>query len=87
MKYQICCVYDRIAQIYSIPNFTNSKGSTVRAFADQVNRPDADNPLYQHPDDFDMYFLGTFDDADATFDILPTPELLARGANVKITKE
>lgn len=84
MKILICSVYDRVAQIYGYPNFVNSKGATIRAFADQINRQDANSQLYQHPDDFDMYYLGEFDDATAEFTILPTPELLARGSHVKI---
>lgn len=86
MKTLICTVYDRIAQNYGTPIFTLSKGSTIRAFSDQINRPDKDNQLYQHPDDFDLYFLGTFDDSSAKFEMLEQSELLARGANVKIIK-
>jgi hypothetical protein len=28
-----------------------------------VNRDAADNQLFQHPDDFDLFCLGSFDDA------------------------
>nr|QJB18896.1 MAG: nonstructural protein [Microvirus sp.] len=86
MNYKVCCVYDRIAQIYGVPNFTNSKGSTVRAFADMINKPDQNNQFYEHPDDYDLYYLGEFDDATGIFSLEDKAELLARGANVKITK-
>lgn len=86
MKYTVCCIYDRVAQVWGIPNFTNSKGGTVRSFADEINRPAENNQLHQHPDDFDMYYLGTFDDRESTFDLLPSPELLARGAHLKVNK-
>jgi len=84
MKYLVCAVYDRVAQVHGIPNYVLSKGGTVRAFADQINSPNKDNQLYQHPDDFDMYYLGTFDDEDAKHTMLDKPELLARGAHLKI---
>jgi hypothetical protein len=86
MKYNVCCIYDRVAQLYGIPNFVNTKGATIRAFADELNRPAENNQLHQHPDDFDLYYLGTFDDQECVWDMLPTPELLARGSNLKITK-
>lgn len=86
MNYKICAVYDRVAQIFGVPNFTNSKGSTIRAFADMVNKAEENNQFYQHPDDYDLYYLGEFDDASAVFTMEDHPELLARGAHVKINK-
>lgn len=86
MKYKVCCIYDRVAQLFGVPNFVNTTGATVRAFADEINRPSTDNQLHQHPEDFDLYYLGSFDDHECTWDMLPQPELLARGANLKITK-
>lgn len=87
MKYLVCAVYDRVAQLYGIPNYVLSKGSTIRAFADQINKPDENNQLYQHPDDFDMYYLGTFDDQDGKHELEEKAELLARGAHLKIQKK
>lgn len=84
MKILICAVYDRVAQIYGTPNFVQSKGATVRAFADQINRADENSQLYMHPDDFDMYYLGEYDDTTAEFTQAEKPELLARGANLKV---
>lgn len=83
MNYKICVVYDRIAQIYGVPNFTNSKGSTIRAFTDMINKPEENNQFYQHPDDYDMYYLGEFDDATGEFTVEEKPELLVRGAHCK----
>lgn len=87
MKYVCCCIYDRIAQIHGVPVFNNSKGSMVRSFADTINRPDENSQLYQHPDDFDLYYLGEYDDAHAEMTLVEKPELLARGASVKIRQQ
>jgi len=87
MNYKVFAVYDRIAQIYGVPNFNNSKGSTIRAFTDMVNKAEENNQFYQHPDDFDLYYLGEYNDADGVFTMEDKPELMARGANVKITKQ
>lgn len=87
MKYVVCAIYDRIAQIHGVPVYNNSKGSMVRGFADTINRPDENNQLYKHPDDYDLYYLGEYDDAHATHELIDKPELLARGASVKITNQ
>lgn len=84
MKYNIMSVYDRTAQLYGSPYYAVSKGSAIRGFSDEINRQDSQNTLYQHPDDFELVYLGTFDDESATFELLGTPERLVTGTHVKI---
>lgn len=83
MIYQIFCLKDLAADVFGQPMFAASKGGQVRSFGDEVNRADDKNPLYMHADDFDMYFLGQYDDYKATFEILNTPELVIRGRDLK----
>ena len=35
----------------------------IRSMADEVNRADASNDMYRHPEDFELYDLGVFDDS------------------------
>lgn len=77
----MCSVLDMVAQQYGRPFFAVSEGSAIRGFSDEVNRS-ADSVLYQHPNDFQLFYLGTFDDADCSFDVLSTPRLLVSGAQV-----
>jgi hypothetical protein len=39
--------------------------------------------MYAHPDDFDLYELGIFDDFDGKFALHEAPKLLALGKQVK----
>jgi hypothetical protein len=39
--------------------------------------------MYAHPDDFDLYELGIFDDFDGKFTLHEAPKLLALGKQVK----
>lgn len=64
MIYQIVAVKDRAADVFGVPVFVQSKGIAIRSFADEINRSDPQNQLYNHPEDFDLFFLGTFDDSD-----------------------
>jgi hypothetical protein len=58
-------------------------GVAIRSFQDEVNRNAEDNQMYAHPDDFDLYELGIFDDFDGKFDLHEAPKLLALGKQLK----
>jgi hypothetical protein len=87
MKLVLCTVKDRAADAYGRPMFVPSVGVAIRSFSDEVNRQDADNQLYNHPDDFDLYELGEFDDNTGLFALYDQPKLLSLGKQVKITTE
>lgn len=87
MKLVLCSVKDRAADAYGRPMFVPSVGVAIRSFSDEVNRKDADNQLYNHPDDFDLYELGEFDDNTGLFALYEQPKLLSLGKQVKINQE
>ena len=84
MKLNICSVKDRAADAFGRPMFVPSTGVAIRSFSDELNRADADNQLYNHPDDFDLYEFGVFDDNTGLFDLYDQPKLLSLGKQVKI---
>jgi hypothetical protein len=87
MKLVLCSVKDRAADAFGRPMFVPSVGVAIRSFSDEVNRQDADNQLFNHPDDFDLYELGEFDDNTGQFALHELPKLLSLGKQVKILKE
>ncbi len=87
MKLVLCTVKDRAADAFGRPMFVRSIGEAIRSFSDEVNRKDADNQLYNHPDDFDLYELGEFDDNTGLFSLHEQPKLLSLGKQVKISQE
>lgn len=82
MILHIVCIRDSAAGAFNRPYFAPSTGLAVRAFRDEVNRSAADNPMFSHPTDFELYTLGTFDDADASFES-HSPSLLSRAIDLK----
>ncbi|WNK14522.1 MAG: nonstructural protein [Microvirus sp.] len=78
MKYFIFAVRDRAADVFGTPYYSVSRGSAIRGFSDEVNRREPGNTLSAHPEDFDLYVLGTFDDAGGVFDV-KSPEMIAVG--------
>jgi len=85
MKQIICTVKDRAADAYGRPMFVPSTGVAIRSFSDEINRNNADNQLFNHPDDFDLYELGEFDDNTGLFALHEQPKLLSLGKQVKIS--
>lgn len=85
MKLFILCVRDRSADCFGQPSFHTSIGAAVRAFKDEINRPAENNVMYKHPEDFDLYEVGIYDDSGATFDC-HAPSQVAIGKDSVIAK-
>lgn len=62
MLYRIYSVFDVQAQAYAAPFFLQRDEIAVRAFRDAVMNPE--HPMSKHPEDYRLYRLGTFNDAD-----------------------
>ncbi|WNK15075.1 MAG: nonstructural protein [Microvirus sp.] len=77
-------IFDRAAQAYMRPFFVPTTGLAVRSFKDEVNRAAADNQMYAHPEDFELYQIGTFDEADGQLETWADgPHLLSRAQDLK----
>lgn len=63
MKLNIYSIFDNASGLYSRPWFAASDAEASRAFSDIAT--DAEHPVGQHPEDYTLYRLGTFDDATA----------------------
>lgn len=79
MILQILSVRDRAANAYGRPIFVAAIGQAIRSFQDEINRVDQNNEMNKHPDDFDLYHLGTFDDETGLLTSKSTPEQIAIG--------
>lgn len=85
MKYTIVCIRDSASESYGPPQVVPARGSAIRGFQDAVNTPGSSqaNAMHDHPEDFELYAMGTFDDFTGTFEISKSPELLMRGKDAK----
>jgi len=77
----VVSVKDRAADVFNRPFFVPHRNVAIRDFTDEVNRSAADNQLNKHPDDFDLYLLGEFNDANGEFSS-NTPQVLVRAKDV-----
>lgn len=83
MKMIVCTIKDRAADAFGRPFYVPAVGVAIRSFQDEVNRASDDSQIYQHPDDFDLFELGEFDDNSGTFVLHDVPKLLMLGKQAK----
>ena len=62
MNHSIFAVRDTCVGSFLLPMFFQNRAAAVRALGDAVNRPEKDNNLHQHPEHYQLYFIGGFDD-------------------------
>lgn len=65
-------IKDAKAQIFHKPYFATTHGEAERNFRTTVNSPD--NNLNQYPEDFDLWYLGEYNDQTGQFDPVETPQ-------------
>lgn len=78
MILKIVAIRDRAADAFMRPFFVPAVGMAIRSFQDEINRSDPDNSMNRHPDDYDLYLLGEYDEETGLFKT-GSPEQLALG--------
>lgn len=83
MRHIICAVRDRQLDAFMRPFTAATTGQAMRAFMDEVNRPDSE--MHKHPEDYELYHLGDFDDDTGALTSCK-PHSIAIASNVKERK-
>lgn len=78
-------IRDSAAETFHPPFCARAAGQATRDFAAQVNRPDQNNPLYQHPADFELYRVGTYDDSTGRINA-EEPQMIMRGKDASTSE-
>ena len=76
MKLKAFSIRDQKAEIYNTPYFQKTMGEAERSFAQGVNDPKT--MLHKYPEDFDLYYLGEYDDQLGTVQWEDTPKHIAK---------
>jgi len=82
MKYAVCAVKDRAVDAYNRPIYVPTIGVAIRSFTDEVNRKDSE--LANHPEDYDLYEIGTWDDQTCIYTSIEAPRVIARAQDIAI---
>jgi len=76
VRHKVFAVRDTCAGTFLVPWFFLNKASAVRALGDAVNRPDKDSNFHQHPEHFQLYELGDYDDEQGLIVPYVAPEFV-----------
>ena len=83
---EVMCVRDAAIESFGRPFFVPHVGQALREFTDEVRSTSSDSVVAKHPEDYDLYHLGTFDPKDGSFSVLDIPRRIAFGKDlVKIS--
>lgn len=86
MKMCIVAVRDRAADLYGAPTFVQSLGIAIRSFGDLINgESKGDGSFSAHPEDYDLFSLGTYDDQTGSFEC-HVPKQIAIGKELRIAR-
>lgn len=81
MQLKVFAIRDSKAEIFNLPFFNKTPGEAERNFKSLVN--DGKSTVSQYPDDFDLYYLGEYDDQSGVVKSLDTPQHIVKAVQLK----
>lgn len=81
MKLVIVAIRDRAVDAFMRPWYVRSTGEALRVFSDSVNSQDS--AMKAHPEDYDLYVLGTFVEETGLFDT-GVPSMIGIGKDIAV---
>lgn len=77
-----CSVRDEALQAFNRPIFVNALGLAIRSFEDECRRESPDNAMRNHPKDFSLWHIGSYDEGIGRLTALDVPVRLCDAASV-----
>jgi len=81
MKLTVYSLFDAAASAFSQPFFMQNDGLAIRAFQDNINGTESTN-ITEHPDQFTLFKVASWDDSEGKFTPYDTPKSLALGVSL-----
>lgn len=80
MIYSVFSIYDIASEFFMNPVQKRTRGEAIREFIDVVNdKKNERNQIASHPEHFNLFELGKFDDATGIYECLDAPLLVGNG--------
>ena len=73
-------IRDQKSEVFNKPFFSNSHGEAERNFRTAAN--DDQTTIHRYPEDFDLYYLGDYDDNKGIMKPLDTPQHIAKAVSM-----
>lgn len=74
-------IRDAKAEVFNPPFFSRTHGEAERSFDQLVMDPKS--TVSQYPEDYDLYYLGDYDDLNGKFSPEPTPKHVRKAIEVQ----
>lgn len=71
MVHKVFSIRDAKAEFFNSPFLQKTEGEAERTFTSLVN--DNQSTLSKHPEDYDLYFVGEYDDNTGKYDLQEAP--------------
>lgn len=81
MELKMYSVRDSKGEIFHAPFYKHTHGEAERDFTSLVR--DEKSQLAMYPEDYDLYYLGTYDNVTGKLQSLDTPQHITKAVNVK----
>lgn len=78
---KVIAVRDHALDAFIAPQFAVATGQAMRTFMDEVNNPQS--PIGAHPEDYDLYLIGEFDEIEGRLFPMDSPQRLVAGGTAK----
>lgn len=80
MLHKVYSIRDSKTEVFNVPFYKVTHGEAERDFRTLAN--DEKSRLAQYPEDFDLYFIGEYDDNTGKMNALDTPQHIVKAVNV-----
>lgn len=80
----IVSVRDSAVKAFMRPFYAPTLEAALRSFYDEVKRGGDDNMMSKHPDDFELWYLGEFDEESGVFSHLDQLRQIARAKDTQV---
>lgn len=82
MEHKIYAIRDSKGEVYNTPFYKKTHGEAERDFKTLANDPKS--MVFNYPEDFDLYYLGTLDDVSGKLNPIDTPQHIVKAVQLKI---
>lgn len=79
----IIAIKDTAARVFGTPFFVQHAAQAIRSLRDEVNSKESKSDVNQHPSDFELYEIGTFNDDTGLVVCHEAPVLIARAKDLQ----
>lgn len=80
MVLKMYSIRDSKAEVFNTPFFQKTHGEAERSFAELCK--DEKSFVAKYPDDYDLYYLGTYDDQTGKMDTIETPQHVVKAVQM-----